>query len=71
MADLPTACEEHQPKYKEGAWEDYTLAELGGIVAFFAKRSTHRDCCEKKAKDLTDAQNYLDMMQAKLDELKG
>lgn len=66
---LPESCEEHQPKYVEGIWKQYTLSELGNWVHLFAKRSQHRNDLEKKKKDLTDAQNYLNMMQAHLDAL--
>lgn len=61
----------HATDYKPGAWDAYTMAELGQWVHLFAKRAEHRDNPEKRAKDLTDAQNYLDMMQAKLDALKA
>lgn len=38
-------------------------------IHLFAKRAEHRRNIEKLKKDLTDAQNYLYMMQAKLDAL--
>lgn len=70
MANLPKSCEAHQVDYKENAWEDYTYDELGHWVHLLAKRAEHRVDLEKREKDLTDAQNYLNMMQAKLDEQK-
>lgn len=70
MAETPQSCESHQGDYKEKAWEMYSLDELGGIVHFFTKRSKHRKHLGKREKDLTDAQNYLNMMQSKLTEEK-
>lgn len=61
----------HAGDYKPQAWEAYTLAELGWWVHLFAKRAEHRDNAEKRAKDLYDARNYLEMMRAKLDALEG
>jgi hypothetical protein len=69
--EQPVGLKEHEAKYHANAWEAYTLEELGHWVHLFAKRSEHRSDAEKKKKDLTDAQNYLDMMQAKLNALKG
>jgi len=63
----PDSIEEHQPKYKSSAWKEYTLQELGMWVHLFVKRAKHRKDTQKRAKDLTDAQNYLNMMQAHLD----
>jgi len=68
---LPKSCEEHQPKYHNLAWMQYTLAELGQWVHLFVKRAGHRKDTVKREKDLTDAQNYLDMMQAHIDAVKG
>jgi len=71
MADTPEGCQAHAENYKPQAWEEYSFDELGHWVHLLAKRAEHRACCEKKTKDLTDAQNYLDMMQSKLDQLKN
>lgn len=68
---IPLSLVEHQSKYKDGAWHDYSVSELGGIVAFFVKRASHRTDMDKRAKDLLDAQNYLDMIQAHVDEVKA
>ena len=62
--------EKHEQDYKPEAWEQYTFAELGQWVHLLATRAGHRDNTTKKDKDLYDAQNYLDMMQRKLDTLK-
>lgn len=67
MIEAPASIAEHEPDYKPGAWESYTIAELGGIVAFFVKRAGMRADPKKAEKDLRDAQNYLDMMQAHID----
>ena len=63
--------EAHAVDYKSRAWEAYTLAELGQWVHLLATRSGHRDNPEKRAKDLYDARNYLDMMKQKLDAIEG
>lgn len=68
--EIPESLIEHQPKYKTGAWQSYSLYELGWWVHLFAKRSEHRSDAAKREKDLTDAQNYLDIMQSKLNELR-
>ena len=69
-ASTPESILPHQPEYKEGAWRDYSLEELGHWVHLFAKRAQHRAIPEKVRKDLYDAQNYLNMMQSQLDYLK-
>ena len=56
-----------QADYNPGAWEAYTLAELGWWVHLLTKRAEHRSNPEKRAKDLHDASNYLAMMEAKLE----
>lgn len=58
--------ETHQKDYKEGAWTNYTLSELGNFVHLFGKRSEHRSNKDKAIKDLYDAKNYLFMMAQKL-----
>ena len=68
---LPESIKEHQPKYKEGAWKLYSMAELGQWVHLLTKRAEHRSVPEKREKDLTDAQNYLNIMQAMLDSVKN
>ncbi len=56
----------HEKDYKEDAWRDYSVADLGMWVALLMKRSQHRDNETKRKKDLYDAQNYLDMIQSQL-----
>lgn len=70
MAATPQSCTNYQDDYHTQAWEGYTLAELGQWVHLFTKRAQHRTNFAKKDKDLLDAQNYLNMMQAKLDAEK-
>lgn len=71
MAKTPQSCQIYKSDYKASAWEAYTLAELGQWVHLFTKRAEHRTNFAKKDKDLRDAQNYLNMMQSKLDEVKA
>lgn len=66
----PESIKEHQTKYIEGIWKEYSLYELGWWVHLLAKRSQHRVDATKRDKDLTDAQNYLNMMQSHLDALR-
>lgn len=61
---LPAGCEEHQSKYRDSSWMEYSLFELGWWVHLFTLRSGHRTDAAKREKDLVDAQNYLDMMQS-------
>jgi hypothetical protein len=66
----PESIKPHSQDYKDKSWEDYELYELGWWVHLFVKRSQHRANVEKRNKDLYDAQDYLNIMQAKLDDLK-
>jgi hypothetical protein len=66
-----TGIDLHKGDYVPNAWESYTIEELGQWVALLAKRSSHRSNEAKRLKDLEDAQNYLDMMQAKINSLKA
>jgi hypothetical protein len=65
--ETPKNILEHQSKYKDNAWQMYTLQELGNWVHLLTKRAAHRTDSAKRAKDLSDAQNYLSMMQAHID----
>ena len=67
----PEQIKEHAPKYKDGSWRLYSFEELAQWVQLFSKRATHRSEFEKIQKDLTDAENYLAMMNAKFEEFKG
>lgn len=66
--DTPASLEQHAPKYQDNAWQQYTLQELGTFVHLLVKRSGHRTDVAKADKDLRDAQNYLCMMQAHIDD---
>ena len=70
MAETPRSCQSHQIDYEPSAWEAYTLSELGNWVYLLTKRAEHRTNLAKKDKDLHDAQNYLNMMQSKLNAVK-
>jgi len=70
-AVTPDSIKPHQDKYREGAWRDYSISELGSWVHLFVKRSQHRKDAAKKDKDLQDAQNYLDMIQSHINALRG
>ena len=63
----PESIKPHAQDYLDGAWRRYTLAELGWWVHLFHKRASHRRDPAKRAKDLRDARNYLEMMAAHLD----
>lgn len=69
-AETPKSMQSHEKDYREHAWDEYSIEELGEWVHLLAKRSTHREDAAKRAKDLYDAQNYLNAMQSKLDALK-
>ena len=55
--------------HPKDAWRQYSIAELGTWVDVLTRRATVRTDKEKKEKDLYDAQNYLDMMQERLNEI--
>jgi len=63
--DAPKEIKEHQYKYNEGVWKDYSYEELIWWVKLLAKRSTHRAIEEKAMKDLKDAKNYFEMYMMK------
>jgi hypothetical protein len=69
--ETPESIKSHADDYKNKAWQDYSLAELGQWVHLFCKRSQHRNDRKKEVKDLYDAQNYLNMMQEHINFLKG
>lgn len=64
---MPEGLGPHQKDYKPGAWDDYTMAELGYWVHLYTIRASHRNNKEKAKKDLHDARNYLEIMKSKLD----
>lgn len=56
--ETPEGLEPHQKSYKQEAWMNYTLQELGEWIHLLVKRSKHRSDPEKRKKDLYDAKNY-------------
>lgn len=69
-AKTPKSLSKHVQDYQYRSWDDYTMLELGSFVHLLSKRAHHRSNKKKVEKDLYDAQNYLNMMQSKLDALK-
>ena len=67
----PEQIKEHANRFKDGAWRLYTFEELAQWVQLLSKRATHRTELEKIQKDLTDAENYLAMMNAKFEEFSA
>lgn len=68
MTKLDVVLAEHQDKYKPEAWKNYSMAELCNWVDNFTKRAGHRADEDKKASDLQNAQNYLDMVREDSDK---
>lgn len=64
----PESILEHQDKYHEGAWRNYSYEELAQWVNLLTKRAGHRTQFEKSQKDLDDANNYMEMLKAKFAE---
>lgn len=60
----------HSEYYERGAWKKYDIIELGMWVHLLVKRSEHRSDISKAQKDLDDAQNYLNMIQSHIDEMR-
>lgn len=69
--ETPESIKQYEENYKKDAWADYTIAELGQWVHLLVLRAEMRNDWAKSQKDLTDAQNYLNMMQAKIDAVRG
>lgn len=67
----PDCIEKHQGDYKQEAWRNYSFEELANAVAFFTKRAGHRSTFKKRAKDLYDAGNYLEMFNQKFADAKA
>jgi hypothetical protein len=64
----PAAIAPHDRSYKDRAWADYSIEELGMWVHLLVKRAQMRSDPDKARKDLYDARNYAAMIQAHLDE---
>jgi hypothetical protein len=63
--------EAHAIDYKDQAWKQYSIEELGQWVHLFVKRASHRTNGEKRDKDLYDAQNYLLMIQEHINQARA
>lgn len=59
----PDSILENSENFYGHSWEEYEPSELGMWVHLLLKRSKHRSNLDKAAKDLKDAQNYLNMLQ--------
>lgn len=66
---VPESCVPHTLDYKNNIWTEYTFQELADWVHLLSTRAQHRVPGPKQQKDLYDAQNYLNMMQAKLESI--
>lgn len=58
----PESIKPHAGKFEEDAWMQYTPEQLGQWVSLLMVRADHRADEEKRAKDLTDARNYYEML---------
>lgn len=63
-------CLKEPDSIKGHQWRTYTLHELGMWVHLFVKRALHRADKIKARKDITNAQNYLNMMQSHIDTVR-
>lgn len=66
----PEGIKPHASDYKNRAWTNYSMEELGQWIALLCKRSSHRANVEKRKKDLHDARNYLNMLCAQVSHLE-
>ncbi len=67
----PESIVQHAARFNDNAWKQYTPAELGDFVHLLIKRSAHRTEPAKRTKDIDDAQNYLNMLQAHVDAARA
>jgi hypothetical protein len=63
-----TVLEKHQKDYKEDAWKEYSLEQLGEWISLLNERAYHRTTVDKSKKDLHDAKNYHYMIGERLKE---
>lgn len=66
----PIEIKEYTNDYKDRAWEEYSIEELGNMIHLLAKKATHRSKDYKRKSDLKEARNYLAMIDTKLKELE-
>lgn len=69
--NTPETIKSHAKDYNDRAWEQYSIQELGNWVHLLVKRASHRSDATKRAKDLYDAQNYLNMIQSHVDSQRA
>lgn len=65
--ETPESVVPHEAKYRSDAWHEYTPEELLSWVLLLTKRAGMRTDREKHDKDLADARNYRDMLNAAID----
>jgi hypothetical protein len=68
--ETPNSIAPHAKDYQNNAWQQYTSLDLGMWVHLLVTRSQHRKDKAKAAKDLYDAQNYLNMLQEHIEATK-
>jgi hypothetical protein len=66
----PEEIKSHANDYKDRAWEDYSIEELGQWVHLLITRSYHRKDVKKALKDIEDAENYWHMMKSHIDSAR-
>jgi hypothetical protein len=71
MTKTPDSIKSRSQDYATGTWAAYTIFELGMWVHLLLKRAGQGSSDENRDKDLYDTQNYLTMMQVKLDSERG
>ena len=70
VPDTPESIKCHSTDYSSRSWCEYTPQELGQWVHLLLLRARHRVSPVKAEKDIYDAQNYLNMLQAHVDAAK-
>lgn len=67
----PKSLTPHKDDFKKGSWRNYSPVELAGWAHLLSTRAQNRDSAQtdKIAKDLYDAQNYIDMLDAAAAEM--
>lgn len=63
MSRLSPSIQEHEKDYNTRAWEAWSFFDLICWVRLYTRRASHRSSLEKAAKDLQDAQNYLEFLK--------
>lgn len=66
----PDKIKKHASRFKNGSWRHYSYEELAQWINLLTKRAANRSEIEKVHKDLDDAENYLEMLNAKVSEAR-